>query len=1068
MSEPAPIDENVLMLPAAWLRSLHPRRGGTPVPAPRGSRAKEAAALIEGAAGALAGLPSDENVEPELRDAARRHLGGEPDAVGAAVVAAAVLAGENDDLDTDRRCRPFVDLWRAEHGLGFAACAALELGRLRLPVRDGGRVPVPNESSSLGVIGEETLRYVRRLLVAAADAEHADAVRCLAEHRTTAPRRRVASYLVPAEADWLEESAADPTNGYEDRLLKLHSINRVERLTDSLTLFHPDVERGLIGTLVDGCGADVLPILLASFDDRPSARAADILLEAVAMLPSDEAFAALVERADRDRVRPALLSMMERFPERAARILAATDTVRAMELLRIHVTARPELEELLPEGARAVLRGREEPPEADPASLPAPLCGLPWDEPVKPVVTGPEAPATRTIVWADGEREEWTLAGLDDFPVPDDVDWDDLETAFEKFQTTKRVALALYGAEEKVRPLLAGWAEDLAWPEGTHGRSLVARYEADALPFAHLMTKRAQAEHAALLVPFLDAEVAAAMGDWLARGTRGAAAARDWCDRHGLAAVPFAAPAALARPAARRRAAEAVLRRLAERHGADAVVDAVPGADPETAAALRAVLAAHPAATGLLRRPKHGLWADPAVLPRVFLRGRERALAPETTRTLIDLLAMPELDGMDVVERECDPESLAAFGLALLNGWLAAGMPADGGWALTRLARIGDDRAVEVLAPLIRTWPGKDRMHRAEQGLDVLVGIGTTAALAIVHELAVRWPGISLRKAAARAFGRAAAARGVSAGALGDRFVPDLGLDDDGAVTIDYGRRRFTARFDALLRPVVTDEDGVLRKSLPKPGKKDDPELAPAAYAEFTALRKRVADAASFQVLRLEAAMRSQRTWTPEDFRGYAVRDPLVRQIARRLVWLCADGGTAVAFRIAEDGTFADADDDVFEPSAAARIAVAHPVRLGAAAATWAGILADYELLQPFPQLDHPVQTLTEDDRAAALLDRFAGRDVRRSAVSELVGRDWFWVRNADRVDRFARRVGDAGHIVADFDRPEDDLVHYTIRSVRAVTEPGDAGTPVPFGAFDSAAVSDALTDLLVIAGTAS
>ncbi|MFV2178524.1 DUF4132 domain-containing protein [Actinomadura sp. LOL_016] len=1069
MSDPELPAEDVLTIPPAWLRLLHPRRGGTPLPPPRGSRAKQAAGLLDAAAPALAALPADEEVEPRLRDAARRHLGGEPDAVGAAVVAALAVAGEDGGWGTGGRCRPFVDHWRAEHGIGFAACAAVELSRLRVPARGGRRTPIAIETSHLGLIREETLRYLRRLLVAAPDAEHEDAVRRLAAHRTTPPRRRVVSYLVPTKKDWLDESADVLADGHEDRWLKLRSVDRADRLVGpSPAMFTWDVSRGLLATLLDACGADVLPVLLASVDLGLPPSVADMVLEAVAVLPTDEAFTALLQRAGRDRVTPALLSMMERFPVRAARLLAATDTPRALELLKIHVAARPELAERLPEGARAVLGPRDEVPEADPASLPAPLSGLPWDSPVRPMRKGLEPPATRTVAWADGEREDWTLAGLDDMPVPDDVDWDDLEEAFKQANSVTQARIVLYGAEEPVRRVLADWEEPAAWHEGEWPKSLVARYEEDAFRFAVRMAKAAQQRHAVLLVPFLDAEVAALMGDWLARGTRAAPVARDWCDRHGPAVVPFVVPAALGRHAALRRGAEAVLRRVAERHGVDTVASAVP----EAADDVRAVLTAHPAATGLLRRPKPGLWADPAVLPRLLLRGRDRVLAPETTRTLLELLALPELGGVDVIERECDPESLAAFGLALFESWRSAGMPPDGGWALTQLARFGDDTAVPVLEPLIRSWPGKDRMYRAVQGLDVLAGIGTDTALTVLHELAVRWPGIRLRGEAGKAFERAAAARGVSAGVLGDRLVPDLGLDADGSVTIDYGPREFTARFDARLRPVVTDEGGTLRKSLPKPGKRDDPELAPAAHAAFTALRKRVADAASLQIVRLEKAMRSGRRWTPDEFRDYAVRDPLVRQIARRLVWLADDedrpGAAPTAFRIAEDGTLADADDDVFTPPGSARIAVAHPVRLGAATGTWAGILADYELLQPFPQLDHPVWTPTDDERAGAVLDRFAGRDVPRGVVLDLLpARGWSWIRTPGDGETVARRIPDGQWIVAEFDPCEDDPAHLTIRRVRAVTDPGAAGTPVPFGSVDLVTASEALTDLLMTAAAA-
>lgn len=68
---------------------------------------------------------------------------------------------------------------------------------------------------------------------------------------------------------------------------------------------------------------------------------------------------------------------------------------------------------------------------------------------------------------------------------------------------------------------------------------------------------------------------------------------------------------------------------------------------------------------------------------------------------------------------------------------------------------------------------------------------------------------------------------GLSTEQLADRLVPDFGLDADGSMVLDYGPRRFLVRFDEQLKPFVADEDGKHRKALPKPGAKDDPELAP-------------------------------------------------------------------------------------------------------------------------------------------------------------------------------------------------------------------------------------------------
>lgn len=199
-------------------------------------------------------------------------------------------------------------------------------------------------------------------------------------------------------------------------------------------------------------------------------------------------------------------------------------------------------------------------------------------------------------------------------------------------------------------------------------------------------------------MPFRDADIAARMALRLLRGEGGADAARAWCDRHGLAAVPYLAPDALGTQTARRRPAEAALRRIAVRHGVDAVADAFPGAAGE----LRTLLTAHPAQTGLARRPKYAGWANLAVLPPVLLRDRDRALPPEAVRTLVELLALPDAPGADVVEKTCDPVSLAGFGLALFERWRAGGMPPDGRWALEQLARIGDDAAVRAVQTALR------------------------------------------------------------------------------------------------------------------------------------------------------------------------------------------------------------------------------------------------------------------------------------------------------------------------------------------------------------------------------
>src|SRR5205085_754174 len=80
-------------------------------------------------------------------------------------------------------------------------------------------------------------------------------------------------------------------------------------------------------------------------------------------------------------------------------------------------------------------------------------------------------------------------------------------------------------------------------------------------------------------------------------------------------------------------------------------------------------------------------------------------------------------------------------------------------------------------------------------------------------------------------------------------------------------------------------------------------------------------------------------------------------------------------FRVAEDRTLADSDDEPLRPlSDDSVITLPHPVLLGGTTIEVVEeVFADYELLQPFPQLARPVHELTDEERASTNLARFTG-----------------------------------------------------------------------------------------------
>ncbi len=445
-------------------------------------------------------------------------------------------------------------------------------------------------------------------------------------------------------------------------------------------------------------------------------------------------------------------------------------------------------------------------------------------------------------------------------------------------------------------------------------------------------------------------------------------------------------PDAVGPAGARRRAAEAVLRLVPEQQ----VRDAAREYGPEAEQAIDQLLSVDPLTVLPSRIPVPGDWVEVGVLPRVLLRGTRLALPAPAVGHLLTMLAMctPEsrYPGVDVVRAACDPASLARFAWELFQLWQQNGMPAKDGWVLTALGLLGDDDVVRELAPLIRQWPGEGQHKRAVAGLDVLTAIGTDAALVALNRIAQRVKFKALQQRAQEKISAIAADRGLTAEQLADRLVPDFGLAEAGTLTIDYGPRRFTVGFDEQLKPFVLDQDGKRLKDLPKPGAKDDQELAPAEHKRFTQLKKDVRGIASDQVARLEQAMVRSRRWSAAEFHTLLAGHPLLRHLVRRLVWVTEDGRS---FRVAEDGTLADVRDDAFALPEDALVGVAHPLHLGADLAGWTELFADYVILQPFRQLDRQVHRFDAAELAANQLDRFADLTVDVDRLLGLTKRGW-------------------------------------------------------------------------------
>ncbi|MGW6936696.1 WGR and DUF4132 domain-containing protein [Lentzea sp. NPDC054927] len=963
-AEPVVVDEDTWVMPRAWLRDVVRQRGFDPAPefTVDTAKAEEARQQVVEQAEAIERALATKGSKAELVAAAREHLTGQPNPVGAAAIAAITATGPQS-----------VHSWIADHDVAFAASAVVEFMGLtfskqwderrgeytdiRLQTRRHGYQTSVNEPEG------QMLTAVRYALAVADSTAHEAAEAALEEMKATATVKELRSYLVPSRADWFAEVCKQSYTGSRWWLLpcSASSYEDYDHAGQSLTQ-----QAFLLYTALYVLGPAIAPLLAENLDTDMAYQRADgrkQVLKVLAALPTDEAFTILLDRLETKYVRPAVLSAMAAFPARAARLLAervsSSEDVR--RLLSAHLMSNPALD--IPAEAAAVLAesGAATAPEATADQLPSLLASPPWlnrRPPVKPVVLTDLPVPEVAVRWEPGEHEQWLASGTE--WRQDHHDWKKLLAEYNAGVVGYYDNdLFLLAPVDEVRHLLADWQPNYSYGVEEWGKNIAARFGVDAAPALLRHVQSSPGGTGLVLLPFATPEVAAVMADWFARTKQPRRWGAEWLARHRDQAARLLIPAAAGKPGIPRRNAETALRHLRSL-GVD--VAAIAG-DCGAEAAIDVVLSVDPVDVLPVKLPVIGEWADTRLLPQVLLADRKHALSPEAASHLLMTAALSKpgdvYAGLPIAREALDPGSLAAFAWAVFEQWQKAGGPSKEGWALTALGWFGNDDTVRALSPMIRNWPGESQHARAVAGLDVLADIGTEVALSHLNSIAEKVSFKGLKTRAQEKVSQIAAELGLSRDQLSDRLVPRLGLDDAATLVIDYGSRQFTVGFDEQLKPFVLDPDGKRRKDLPKPGAKDDQELAPLEHKRYMTLKKDVRTIASDQIQRLERAMVDQRTWTAEEFHTVLAAHPLLWHVVRRLVWITDEGKS---FRLAEDRTLADSGDDEFTLSENAVVRVAHAVELQDAAHAWGEVFADYEILQPFPQLGRPVHVVSAED----------------------------------------------------------------------------------------------------------
>lgn len=474
--------------------------------------------------------------------------------------------------------------------------------------------------------------------------------------------------------------------------------------------------------------------------------------------------------------------------------------------------------------------------------------------------------------------------------------------------------------------------------------------------------------------------------------------ARIWLLKYPEHAITGLLPAALGKTGEAQDNARAALRMLTE-NGHQPLLQKIARRynQPEVTDAVNALLALDPLDNHPTKIPTLPTFYQPSLWTRPLLKANAQSLPDSALLHLGEMLRFPQEEalypGLLQVKDACTTDSLAEFAWDLFTAWQTAGAPSKESWAFTALGVLGNDDTARKLTPLIRAWPGESQHKRATVGLDILAAIGSDIALMQLNGIAQKLKFKALQERAKEKIADIAESRELTVAELEDRLAPDLGLDDNGSLLLDFGPRQFTVSFDETLKPFVRDVSGSRLKDLPKPNKSDDESQANDAVNRYKLLKKDARTVAAQQVARLESAMCLRRRWSPENFQLFLVEHPLVRHLTRRLIWgvYSAENQLLACFRVAEDNSYSTADDDLFTlPEGDISIGIPHVLEISPTdAAAFGQLFADYELLPPFRQLDRNSYALTEAERNASELTRWTGRKCPSGRVMGLANKGW-------------------------------------------------------------------------------
>ena len=189
-----------------------------------------------------------------------------------------------------------------------------------------------------------------------------------------------------------------------------------------------------------------------------------------------------------------------------------------------------------------------------------------------------------------------------------------------------------------------------------------------------------------------------------------------------------------------------------------------------------------------------------------------------------------------------------------------------------------------------------------------------------------------------------ASIRGMTEDTLRDKYLSDIGLDEQGGKTYDLGNQTVVARLQKDLSFVIELQSGKTAKSLPKKGA--DTEKYQAANEAFGELKKSAKKVLKSRCSVLFEEFLNGKTHTAQAWKESYMHNPLLRTVAEIIVWSQGKNSFVLTDEGAVDchGQQYDITDD--------NICVAHPIEMDAETlSAWRDYFAEKKIKQPFEQV---------------------------------------------------------------------------------------------------------------------